>query len=59
MNDLELLKRIPQEHYTLHEGKYMLVKDVRKIVEDIYREENKKAKRGKRAYKRPIERIER
>jgi len=58
VNDLELLKRIPQEHYTLHEGKCMKVKDVRKIVEGIHREENKKTKRAKRAYKKPIERRE-
>ena len=58
MNDLELLKRIPQEHYTSHEGKYTLVKDVRRIVEGIYQEEIKKTKRahkeGKKTRERPV-----
>lgn len=52
MNEIDLLKRIPQEHYTIHEGKYMLVKEVRKIVEREYQEETKRTKRAYRETKR-------
>ena len=34
-NDLELLKRVPQEHYTEYNGKSILVKDLVKILKKI------------------------
>jgi hypothetical protein len=34
-NDLELLKRVPQEHYTEYNGKSILVKDLIKILKKI------------------------
>jgi hypothetical protein len=34
-SDLELLKRVPQEHYTEYNGKSILVKDLVKILKKI------------------------
>lgn len=34
MNSLEVLKRIPQEHYTQYNNKCILVKDLVKIIEE-------------------------
>ena len=34
-NDLELLKRVPQEHYTEYNNKSILVKDLVKILKKI------------------------
>jgi hypothetical protein len=42
MNDLELLKTMPSEHYTPHEGKWMYVRELIKILE---KKEKKKKKR--------------
>ena len=33
MNDLELLKTLPKEHYTPHEGKWIVVRELIKILE--------------------------
>jgi hypothetical protein len=39
MSDMELLKILPKEHYTPHEGKWIMVRELIKILE------NKKKKR--------------
>jgi hypothetical protein len=33
MNDLELLKILPKEHFTPHEGKWIQVRELLKIIE--------------------------
>lgn len=52
MNDLELLKKIPKEHYTDHGGKAILVRDLMKIlgeeVDEIERKQKAVLKRKKR-----------
>jgi len=54
MNDLELLKKIPKEHYTEHSGKPLLVRDLIKILdeeaEDIERKQKAISKRKKKRY---------
>lgn len=40
MNDLDLLKRIPKEHYTTHNGKTIKVEELLRLIE----EQNKKSK---------------
>jgi len=44
MNDLELLKKIPKEHYTEHSGKPLLVRDLIKILDDETEEIERKQK---------------
>jgi len=41
MNSLEVLKRIPQEHYTQYNNKCILVKDLVKIIEEEIKKERK------------------
>jgi hypothetical protein len=52
MNDLELLKKIPKEHYTDHGGKAILVRDLMKIlgeeVDEIERKQKAVLKRKKK-----------
>jgi hypothetical protein len=52
MNDLELLKKIPKEHYTDHSGKAILVRDLMKIlgeeVDEIERKQKAVLKRKKK-----------
>ena len=52
MNDIELLKKLPKEHYTEHGGKAILVKNLIKILdeeaEDIERKRKAVSKRKKK-----------
>jgi hypothetical protein len=52
MNDLELLKKIPKEHYTDHCGKPLLIRDLIKIlgeeIEEIDRKQKTISKRKKK-----------
>ena len=52
MDDLELLKKIPKEHYTDHSGKAILVRDLMKIlgeeVDEIERKQKAISKRKKK-----------
>jgi hypothetical protein len=52
MNDLELLKKIPKEHYTEHCGKPLLIRDLIKIlgeeVDEIERKQKAILKRKKK-----------
>jgi len=52
MNDIELLKKIPKEHYTEHSGKPILIRDLIKILdeeaEDIGRKQKAISKRKKK-----------
>ena len=45
MNELELLKTIPPEHYTPYQGKWMYVRELIKILEKKEKKEKKKKKR--------------
>ena len=51
MNLLELLKRIPQEHFTEHDGKYMSVRELRELLEQNKSDESRIGKPGKRKNK--------
>jgi hypothetical protein len=44
MNDLELLKKIPKEHYTEHSGKALLIRDLIKILDEEADEIERKQK---------------
>jgi len=44
MNDLELLKKIPKEHYTEHSGKALLIRDLIKILDEEAEEIERKQK---------------
>ncbi len=44
MNDLELLKKIPKEHYTDYGSKSVLVRDLIKILEEEGEEIERKRK---------------
>jgi len=39
MNDIDLLQKIPKEHYTLHENKLCKVGDLLNILKDKYNDE--------------------
>jgi hypothetical protein len=58
MNDLELLKKIPKEHYTDHSGKAILVRDLMKIlgeeVDEIERKQKAVLKRKKKEARNEI-----
>lgn len=51
MNDIELLKSLPQEHWTLESGKWLKVADVLKALQATQRKKEKqltaKKKRSK------------
>jgi len=44
MNDLELLKKIPKEHYTEHSGKPILIRDLIKVLDEETEEIERKQK---------------
>ena len=44
MNDLELLKKLPKEHYTEHSGKPILIRDLIKILDEETEEIGRKQK---------------
>ena len=44
MNLLELLKRIPQEHFTDYDGKYMSVRELRELLEQNKSDESRTGK---------------
>lgn len=48
MESLDVLKRIPQEHYTQYKGKCIMVKDLVKIVEEEIDRKKEKKRRKKR-----------
>ena len=48
MNLLELLKRIPQEHFTDYDGKYMSVRELRELLEQNKSDESKTGKPNKK-----------
>jgi hypothetical protein len=52
MNDLQLLKKLPKEHYTEHSGKPILIRDLIKVLqeeaEDIERKQKTISKRKKK-----------
>jgi hypothetical protein len=52
MNDIELLKKIPKEHYTEHSGKALLIRDLIKILgeeaDEIERKQKAILKRKKK-----------
>ena len=44
MNDIELLKKIPKEHYTEHSGKPILIRDLIKVLDEETEEIERKQK---------------
>ena len=48
MSDIELLKQLPSEHWTPWEGKWIMVKELLKILLDKQKIEERKCKQKKK-----------